>query len=144
MRTGLWFMAAVVGTAAVLTTAGADDAKTNCEAGCKFVEEIVYKEVPKFTCKIVPNVKKKWVYSCFDDAFCFTHTPCAKHGCEKCPTCQTYCRKLLVKRQVEHCVGSKCVIEKTMEVVPCKVTRKVPCMPAPEALPPPLKVAPQK
>lgn len=103
-----------------------------CEPGFKWVEVTEMKEVCRYECRLVPDVKKtsKWVYSCVDDPFCIHKTPCHHHQCDgACPTCKgPYCRKQLVKREVV-CEEptTKCVVEKIVDVVPCKVWRKVPC-----------------
>lgn len=98
----------------------------HCEPGYKIVEETVMQEVTRTVCKMVPETKKKWVYSTIDDPFCIRDT---RHG--ECPNCSgPYCRKLLVKTHVEvPCPGLKCVTETITEVVPVKVYRKVPCGP---------------
>jgi hypothetical protein len=95
-----------------------------CEPGFKIVEEVVMQDVERFVCKMVPETKKKWVYSMIDDPFCVQNT---RHG--DCPECSgPYCRKLLVKRLVdEPCPGMKCITEKIVERVPVTVYRKVPC-----------------
>lgn len=102
--------------------------KPHCEPGFKLVEEVVMQEVTRTVCKMVPETKKKWVYSTIDDPFCIHD---AKHG--HCPNCTgPYCRKLLVKTQVDvPCPGFKCVTETITEVVPVTVYRKVPCDVAP-------------
>jgi hypothetical protein len=101
--------------------------KPACPPGCRVVEEIVMKEQVRFCCEVVPDMKKKWVYDWVEDAFCIPHTPLHKHGCDKEPHCRSCTRKLLVKKQVEECVGKKCEVKKTVETVPCKVYRIVPC-----------------
>lgn len=113
--------------------------KPTCPPGCKIVEEIVMKEQPRFCCEVVPNVKKKWVYDWVEDGFCIPHSPLHGKACDKVPHCRACSRKQLVKKQVEECVGHKCEVKKTMETVPCKVYRIVPCTTAegaPGALPP--------
>jgi hypothetical protein len=106
-----------------------------CPPGCKVVEEIVMKEQPRFCCVVVPNIKKKWVHETVDDGFCIPHSPLHQRGCDKVPHCRSCTRKLLVKKQVEECAGYKCEVKKTMEMVPCKVYRIVPCDAGAAALP---------
>ena len=103
-------------------------AKPACEPGFQIVEEIVYQDVTKSVCKMVPDVKKKWVYSMIDDPFCLHDT---KHG--QCPQCAgPCCRKLLVKKQVDvPCPGTKCVTETIVERVPVITYKKVPNAPPP-------------
>lgn len=101
--------------------------KPACPPGCKIVEEIVMKEQVRFCCEVVPDMKKKWVYDWVEDGFCIPHTPLHKHGCDKEPHCRSCTRKLLVKKQVEECVGKKCEVKKTTETVPCKVYKIVRC-----------------
>lgn len=103
--------------------------KPACPPGCKIVEEIVMKEQPRFCCEVVPKIKKKWVYDCVEDGFCIPHSPLHQRGCDKVPHCRSCTRKLLVKKEVEVCDGYKCESKKTMETVPCKVYRVVPCAP---------------
>src|SRR4051794_27635114 len=105
------------------------------QPGCKVVEDVTFQEVVRYVCKVVPDVKKRWVYDCIDDPFCIQHTPrqhglgllghgCGKdcgHGCDAaaCPNCEgPFCRKQLVKRQIEEECGTKCVIEKIVDRVP--------------------------
>ncbi len=103
-------------------------APPTCEPGFKIVEEVVMQEVTRTVCKMVPDMKKKWVYSWIDDPFC---VKCGKHG--SCQHCQgPYCRKQLVKFQIDDCPTMKCVTETITEVVPVKVYRKVPCDDAPK------------
>lgn len=118
-----------------------------CEPGYQWVEQTTYKEVVHYTCKIVPDVKKKWVYSTIDDPFCI---PCGLTGgccCSHCShggcgTCQgPFPRKLLVKKEVElPCAGRKCVVEKIVDKVPCTEYRKVPIEPA--QITPPAEIMP--
>ncbi len=104
-------------------------APVECEPGFKLVEETVIENVERVVCKMVPEFKKKWVYSWVADPFCI---PDSKHG--QCPNCSgPYCRKQLVKREVlEPCPNMKCVTETIVEQVAVKVYRKVPC----DSLPP--------
>ncbi|MBM3997075.1 MAG: hypothetical protein FJ303_23430 [Planctomycetes bacterium] len=97
--------------------------KPQCEPGFQIVEEIVMQDVTRTICKMVPETKKKWVYSVIDDPFCVQNS---KHG--QCPQCSgPYCRKLLVKKQIdEPCPTMKCVTETIVERLPVKVYRKVP------------------
>lgn len=131
----LTFAAFAAGLGFLLPSAHADGilkkhhhAKPYCEPGFKLVEEVVMQEVTRTVCKMVPETKKKWVYSQIDDPFCIRDS---KHG--QCPNCAgPFCRKLLVKTQVEvPCPGFKCVTETITEVVPVTVYRKVPCADAP-------------
>jgi hypothetical protein len=96
-----------------------------CEPGFKIVEEVVIQEVTRALCKFVPETKKKWVYTWVDDPFCIQDR---RHP-HDCPHCAgPYCRKLLVKRQIdEPCQTLKCVTELITERIPVKVYRKVPC-----------------
>ena len=95
-----------------------------CEPGFKLIQETVIEDVERVVCKMVPEFKKKWVYSWVTDPFCI---PNSKHG--ECPNCAgPYCRKQLVKREVlDPCPHMKCVTERIVEKVAVKVTRKVPC-----------------
>jgi hypothetical protein len=96
-----------------------------CEPGFKIVEEVVVQDVVRHVCKYVTEYKKKWVYSTIDDPFCVQH---GKHGsCEKCAG--PFCRKLLVKREVDDLQfpATKCVTEAIVEKVAVTVYRKVPC-----------------
>ncbi|MBM4067338.1 MAG: hypothetical protein FJ271_00115 [Planctomycetes bacterium] len=101
--------------------------KPTCPPGYKVVEEIVMKEQPRFCCEVVPKIKKKWVYESVDDGFCIPHTPLHQPGCDKKPHCRNCTRQLLVKKQIEICDGYKCEVKKTMEQIPCRVYRVVPC-----------------
>src|SRR5438876_906174 len=86
-----------------------------CEPGYQLIAETVYHDVPRTVCKMVPEVKKKWVYSCIEEPFCILDS---KHGhghgkhCH-CPDCAgPHCRNLLVKKQIEEpCPTLKCVTE---------------------------------
>jgi hypothetical protein len=118
-----------LGATYVLQSATADGilkkhhAKPECEPGYQLIEETVMQEVKRTVCKMVPDTKKKWVYSWVDDPFCVHNT---KHG--QCPECSgPYCRKQLVKFQIDlPCPGMKCVTETITERVPVTVYRKVP------------------
>jgi hypothetical protein len=105
-----------------------------CEPGYKIVEETVMQEVTRTVCRPIEEPKKKWVYDWIDDPFCIQDH---KHG--ECPNCKgPYCRKLLVKRQIElPCLVTKCVTETITERVPVIVYKKVPC-----DLPVPIEKAP--
>ena len=94
-----------------------------CEPGYKIIEEVVMQDVIKSVCKMVPEFKKKWVYSMVDDPFCIRDS---KHG--ECPNCSgPYCRKQLVKREIlEPCPTMKCVTETVVERVAVTMYRKVP------------------
>lgn len=108
--------------------------RPECEPGYRIVEEVVMQEVTRAVCKMVPETKKKWVYSWVDDPFCIQD----RHHPHDCPNCTgPFCRKLLVKRQIdEPCQTLKCVTELITERVPVTVYRKVPCDSArPEVLP---------
>lgn len=139
----------------------ADDAP--CKPGHKWVEVDSYTEVVRYVCKVVPDVKKvrKVNYSTKDDPFCLPNG-CLKElpvGCatdaEGCATCKgPYMRKILVKTEVvceEPTV--KCVVERVVERVPCKVKQMVPCGPVtvgsatavvPQSGPGPLLPAPRQ
>ena len=106
-----------------------------CEPGYKIVEEVVYKDVVKTVCRMVPNVKTKWVYAVVDAPICVARrTPGSKRT-----ECQQICRKVLVKKLVNvPCSTMKCVSEKIVERVPFVVYHKLPCdMPSAERLPAP-------
>ncbi|MBI2807203.1 MAG: hypothetical protein HYX68_19650 [Planctomycetes bacterium] len=132
MKRSLFAVAAVVlGMGFPLPSAQADGllkrhhhARPPCESGFKLVEEITYQDVIKTVCKMVPETRKKWVYSWVDDPFCIRD---AKHG--QCPNCAgPYCRKQLVKRQIDvPCPTLKCVTEQVVERVQVVTYRKVPC-----------------
>ncbi len=116
--------------ALVLQSASADGILRNhnhlppCEPGFQYVEEIVMQDVTRAVCKMVAETKKKWVYSTIDAPYCVQDSH--HGGCEHCAG--PYCRKLLVKRQVdEPCQTMKCVTELIVEKVPVRVYRKVPC-----------------
>ncbi len=101
-----------------------------CEPGFRIVEEIHYQEVCHDVCKIVPEVKKKWVYSWKDDPFCLhqgSHKSCSAEGCPHGSCLGPFPRKQLVKKEVIDKVVSKCVVVKVVELVLYKVYRKVPC-----------------
>lgn len=103
--------------------------KPECEPGFQLIEEVVMKEVTRTVCKMVRETKKKWVYDWIDDPFCILNTK--HHG--HCPQCNgPYCRKLLVKRQIdEPCSTMKCVTETIVEKIPVTIYKKVPCATAP-------------
>ncbi len=135
MKMKLLAMAAVmVGVVLVLQPVSADGilkrhhAKPACEPGYQLIEETVLQDVTRTVCKMVPETKKKWVYDWVSDPFCI---PDSKHG--QCPNCSgPYCRKQLVKRQVDvPCPTMKCVTETITERVPVVVYRKVPIAAAP-------------
>src|SRR4029077_17506101 len=96
--------ALLLGVGLAWQTASADGVLTKhhstppvCEPGFKIVEEIVMQDVTRTVCKQVCVPKKKWVYSQIDDPFCIRDS---KHG--TCANCSgPYCRKLLVKTQVD-------------------------------------------
>ncbi len=138
---------------------------TGCEPGYMWVEEVCYREVERFECKTVPDVKKhkKTVYSCKEDPFCIKggsggfsflnlfkrHNDC----CETCPSCDgPFCRIKLIKKEVV-CEEptTKCVVERVVDKVAYTVRKKVPCgsvpcptgthgVPAPESVGSPLPV----
>lgn len=130
MKKNLLAMAAVlVGLALALQPVSADGilqrhhARPACEPGFQLIEETVMQDVTRTVCKMVPETKKKWVYDWVSDPFCILDS---KHG--QCPNCAgPYCRKQLVKRQVDvPCPTMKCVTETITERVPVTVYRKVP------------------
>lgn len=98
-----------------------------CDPGCEWVLEESFTEVVRLQCKVVPDVKKvrKVSYSTKDDPFCV-------QKCGKCDVCKgPYTRKILVKTEtVIEEPTTKCVVEKFVELVPCKVWKQVPCQPA--------------
>jgi hypothetical protein len=130
------FAAVLFAAVAVLQPAGAEGilkkhhaAPPDCEPGFKMVAETVMQPVTRTVCRMIEEPKKKWVYDWIDDPFCIQDH---KHG--TCPNCKgPYCRKLLVKRQIElPCPNPKCVTEIITELVPVVVYKKVPCdTPAP-------------
>jgi hypothetical protein len=148
----LAFALLAFGFAIALKPASADGILKNhhnkpyCEPGYQLVEEVVIQEVTRAVCKMVPETKKKWVYSTIDAPYCVLDS----HGNHHCPQCAgPYCRKLLVKRQIdEPCETLKCVTELIVEKVPVTIYRKVPCAtdaPKAELIPRPLpQVNPNK
>ena len=135
MKTKMFaFAALALSFVAILQPASADGilkkhhGRPNCEPGYQIVEEVVIQEVTRAVCKMVPETKKKWVYSTIDAPYCIQE--CSHgHGHANCPHCSgPYCRKLLVKRQIdEPCETMKCVTELIVEKVPVTIYRKVPC-----------------
>lgn len=130
------FAAVAFGVAMALQPASADGILRKhhnlppCEPGFQYVEETVIQEVTRAVCKMVPETKKKWVYSTIDAPYCVQDS---HHGAD-CHCAGPYCRKLLVKRQVdEPCPGMKCVTELIVEKVPVTIFRKVPCTDAPKS-----------
>lgn len=122
-----------------------------CEPGYRWVQEDSFQEVERCVCKAVPSVKKvrKVVYETKPDPFCVRlasfrdlfagkgkggEADCGE-GCLKCKG--PHHRAILVKTEITCEVPStRCVVEKVVEKVPCKVWRKVPCAPgAPPADP---------
>jgi hypothetical protein len=113
---------------------------------------VQYQEVVKKVCRQVPDVKKvtRWVYSCKTADFCkpgcFLHGPGHQDGCGDCdghrPCCPcgpVGCKHLLLKRLVtEECPTTRCVVECTVERVPCVVYRMVPCGMPPASGPAPV------
>ncbi|HZZ77038.1 MAG TPA: hypothetical protein VFE62_00885 [Gemmataceae bacterium] len=126
----LAFAAIVVAAVCVLHPAGAEGilkkhhAPPACEPGFKMVAETVMQPVTRTVCRMVDEPKKKWVYDWIDDPFCIKD-----HKLGTCPNCKgPYCRKLLVKREIElPCLQQKCVTETITEMVPVVVYKKVPC-----------------
>jgi hypothetical protein len=128
------FAALTFGVALVLQPVNADGLLKKhhnlppCEPGYKYVEEVVMQDVTRAVCKMVQETKKKWVYSTIDAPYCVQDS---HHGTD-CHCAGPYCRKLLVKRQIdEPCLGTKCVTELIVEKVPVTILRKVPCTDAP-------------
>jgi hypothetical protein len=122
----------------LLAVVGAAAADPPCEPGYRWADQVVYKDVERLVCKVVPDVKKvkKVVYTQKDDPFC---RPAHKPGCADprcggcCPDCKgPYTRKILVKTEVT-CEEptTKCVVARVVERVPCTVRVKVPCDPGP-------------
>lgn len=123
-----------------------------CEPGYQWVQEIGYQDIDHPCCKRVPNMRKKWVYCSKPDYFCVPECRrggCGNGGCDRdsCGDCfGPYCRKQLLKKQVECQYGTKCVVEITKEKVPCVIWKKVPCgtpsgvapAPMPSSLPAPM------
>jgi hypothetical protein len=102
-----------------------------CEPGYTYVPETQVKEVERYVCKLVPYTKqtKKWVYSQKDAPFCIHKSGKLGWLCCFDPGCQgPFQRKLLVKTEivVKEEPATRCVVEKTIEKVPCTVYRKVP------------------
>jgi hypothetical protein len=123
-----------------------------CEPGYQIVTEVQYREVVKRVCKNVPDVKRvtHWVYECktvdFCKAGCSLHgarhqgtcDDCDGHG-SRCPCGPVGAKHYLLKRLVtEECPTTRCVVECTVERVPCVVCRKVPCAASPAACPAPV------
>jgi hypothetical protein len=112
--------------------AGADPGQPPCEPGYTIVEEIAYKEVCRYVCRPVPDVKKTThvVYGCKKEGFCVPG--CSLHLPGHCPSgcpgkVKAHTRNLLVKKVVsEETPTTKWVTEMVTEMVPCKVLRKVP------------------
>jgi hypothetical protein len=98
-----------------------------CEPGYQWVPETVYREVECPVCKVVPNMRKKWVYCSKPDYFCVPalHGACKDGACAACSG--PYRRELLLKKQIEYQCGTKCVVEMVQEKVPYTVWKKVPC-----------------
>lgn len=135
----LFAVLALAGMDAVVRAQLALQPKPACPPGCKVVEEVIIKEQVRHCCKVVPNVKKKWVYDWVEEGFCIPKSPFCPPGCDKhkIPHCKSCTRKQLVKKEVEECAGYKCEVDKIVEKVPCKVYRIVPCGPAEAAFPAP-------
>jgi hypothetical protein len=99
-------------------------------------EEVVYQDVVRHRCVLVPDVKqiKKTVYECQEVPFCLHKLPPLfshhKHDCcDECPECdRPRYKKLLLKKEIvcEEICGTKCVIEEVVERVPCRVCRPRP------------------
>jgi hypothetical protein len=126
-----------------------------CPAGYQLIAEVQHRVVIKRVCRQVPDVKKvtHWVYDCQLEDFCKAGCPlhgahpqadcpdCAHKAC--CPCGPPGTRHLLLKRLVtEECPTTKCVVECTVEHVPCVVYRKVPCATSPVAPPAPVPAGP--
>lgn len=103
------------------------------EPGYVWAEEVRYKEVVRYACREVADVKKvtKVVYTTKDAPFCLRtgavrsdHQP----GCGSCAACKgPYSRKVLVKTEITtEEPTTKCVVERIVETVPYKVMCKVP------------------
>lgn len=141
MRIATWAALGLLLTVVIRPLTAGTPKPAACEPGFQWVEEDSFTEVVRFQCKVVPDVKKvkKINYSTKDDPFC-VRKGLSCGDCEKCLTCQgPHCRKILVKTEVT-CEEptTKCVVEKIVELVPCKVWKKVPCtttttLPAPAA-----------
>jgi hypothetical protein len=97
------------------------------EPGYQIVECVEYKEITRHVCKLVPEVKKKWVYTCKNEPFCLLGSGGLCHdGCAGCAG--PFDRCLLVKKQIElPCGTQKCVVETVKEKLPMTVFRKVRC-----------------
>ncbi len=96
-----------------------------CEPGFEWVQETIYREMECPVCKVVPNLRKKWVYSSKLDYFC---VPALHGACGDCGACAgPYCRQVLLKKQIEYQHGTKCVVEMVKEKVPVVVWKKVLC-----------------
>lgn len=96
------------------------------EPGFVIVEEVQFREVVRKVCKQVPDIKKvkKTIYETKEEEFCVTKSH------KGAATPQT--RKVLIKKEiVEEVPTYRQVVETVVEVVPCKVYRKIPCFPAP-------------
>jgi hypothetical protein len=122
----------------------------SCEPGFRYVQVLEYREVERPVCKVVPVMRKKWVYRSKPDYFCLPACPllkpCSPDGCTGCghgTNCEgPYCREKLLKKQVEWQCGTRCVVEVVKEKVPCRVWRKVPSGP-PVSEPAPVLGPPQ-
>jgi hypothetical protein len=161
MPTGARVISTVpTGQSAVGQIPAVQEGPPSCPAGCKVIEEIINQEVCSYCQKVVPLMKTRWVYDWVDDPFCVPHNPhcgaglghLCKHHCQDghCQSCEfngdIRCRKQLVKKPIEECVGQQCVVEKITTIVPCKVYRIVPCNgvsgPSAEPIPAPKVVVP--
>jgi hypothetical protein len=107
---------------------GVAEQPPSCEPGFHLVPEVEYKEVEYPVCKVVPDMRTKWIYSTKPDYYCIPACPLfAKHHGDSCPQCRgPFCRPKLLKKKIEYECGTKCVVEVVKEKVPCLVWRKVP------------------
>jgi hypothetical protein len=147
MRKILLLTAASLGLAASVYGAGWGwpRHKPACEPGYTIVEEICYKDVIKKVVRPVPDVKKvpRWVYDNRPEDFALPCCTCPKCGCCAedgcCVKCgKPCCRAPLIKRlEYDYIPITKCEVECTVEKVPYKVYRKVPCG---QAVPPAAQV----
>jgi len=131
----------LLGLSLLLVAQDADKPCPPCEPGYQWVEEVRYKEVVRYVCKMVPEVKKvkKIVYTPKEEPFCVRRATLfgghKQADCGECTRCKgPYKGTILVKTEIT-CEEptTKCVTEKVVEKVPYVVRRKVPCC---DVLPP--------
>jgi hypothetical protein len=98
----------------------------------RMVQKVEYKEIEHRYCKMVPDKRRKWIYSTKPDYYC--HPPCPLHWpwqhkeeCgdgQACKGCRgPFTRPQLMKREIEWECGKICKIEVVKEKVPVLVWR---------------------